>query len=182
MAWNFQYSRHRLGQGRRHRRIVPEAAEERVGLAEAEQVLGDGQFRHPRLLARVRSSRPAARAAAASRARSAARGGGGSRARRPVPTQPDGGPADERDAVADRREHADHARVVDDLVVEGAQRLGPFVGVLVGGQHAAGLQRVVDDDQPVPRQLGQDGLEVGVVGDLVGVDEDEVERALELRE
>ena len=44
------------------------------------------------------------------------------------------------------------------------------------------LQRVVDHDEAVARQLGQDRLVVGVVGHLVGVDEDQVEGPLELLE
>ncbi len=70
----------------------------------------------------------------------------------------------------------------DHLVVEGAHGDRALVGLGDRGQHAPVLQRVVDRDDPVRRQLGQNRLEVGVVGHLVGVNEDEVVRALQLVE
>ena len=41
---------HRLGQGGRHPLLVPEASDQRVGLAEAEEVLRHGQLGHASLL------------------------------------------------------------------------------------------------------------------------------------
>ena len=66
------------------------------------------------------------------------------------------------------------------LSLKAPQGPGPFVGIVLRGQDAAALQRVVDDDQAVRGQLGQHRLVVGVVGDLVGVNEDQVERPLQL--
>ena len=59
---------HGLGQRRGHPLVVPEAAQQGVGLAEPEEVLGQRQLGHPDRLRPARSTRPAARRAAASRA------------------------------------------------------------------------------------------------------------------
>ena len=155
---------------------------QRVGLAEAEEVLGHRQLGHPGLLGPVavlgQLLEPERRLVlrVGPEVEVVVEHGGRSR--------PPGQPARriKRDAVPDGGEHADDPGVVDHLVVEGAQGPGPLVRVLLRRQDAAGLQRVVDDDQPVAGQLGQHRLEVGVVGDLVGVDEHEVERSLQLLE
>ena len=47
MAWKLPVVGHGLGQRGRHPLVVPEAAEQRLGLAEAEEVLGHRQLLHP---------------------------------------------------------------------------------------------------------------------------------------
>src|SRR5215211_2994024 len=81
------------------------------------------------------------------------------------------GRADQRDAVADCQEDGHDARIVEDAVVERADR--------VALEDAPAAQGVVGGNQTVLGELRQDGLVVVDVALLVGVDEDEVPRAVE---
>ena len=67
-------------------------------------------------------------------------------------------------------------------VVELAQRRRLLGAVVVALEHAAAPERVVEDHQAALGEQRQAGLEVRAVVRLVGVDEDEVERAVELRD
>ena len=86
--------------------------------------------------------------------------------------------ADERDTVPDGQLDADDPAVVADVVVEGADRLGALAEVR-SVEDGAVPQRVVGHDQAAVGQLGQHRLVVVHVVRLVGVDEDEVERAVQ---
>src|SRR3954452_8289174 len=90
------------------------------------------------------------------------------------------GPADERHAVADREHHVHDAIVGLHVVVE-ARDLAGGVGHLRLAElgDLSAVERVVGDDQPAGRELGQHGLVVVDVARLVGVDEDEVQRPVE---
>ena len=173
--------RHGLGQGGRHPLVVPEAPEQRVGLAEAEEVLGHRQLGHAcrlgagavvgqllepqrRLVLRVG---PEVEVVVEHGGRVPVRPGQPARRIRVTPSLMVVSTQTTRGSLTTLSLKARNARA-------------PSCGSLLRGEDAAALQRVVDDDQAVPGQLRQHRLEVGVVGDLVGVDEDEVERPLQL--
>ena len=85
-----------------------------------------------------------------------------------------------RHPVANGEQHALDALVVAHAVVEPPDRLRRLVAIVRVGD-APRPERVVGDDQPVVGELRQHRLVVVDVVRLVGVDEDEVERAVELR-
>src|SRR5918995_4852708 len=89
------------------------------------------------------------------------------------------GAADERDPVPDRQLDGDDALIGGDLVVQ--LRDLPRALVL-RVEHAAAPERVVDRDQTALGEPRQYGFVVRVVAFLVGVDEDEIELALEVRD
>ena len=86
---------------------------------------------------------------------------------------------DEIHAVAHGQQHVLHARVVPDALVDGTDRARVLV-VVVRIRHASRPERVVEDHQACRRQLRQRRLVVVDVVRLVGIDEDEIELALEL--
>ena len=169
--------------------VVPEAAQQPVGLAEAEEVLGERHL--------VDAGRPGALAVVGHLLE---RGSGVAlamgpqvqvvvehrteRSRRlerahPPPEATGHGP-DERDAVSHRRLHAHHAGVGHHGVVEGADGAG-VVGLVGVVDHPPAPQGVVGGDEAPRGELGEDRFVVGEVVGLVGVDEHEVEGPVELR-
>src|SRR4051794_14998424 len=90
-----------------------------------------------------------------------------------------GGAADQGDAVPHREDDGSYPRVVQHVLVEAPDRLGSVVRV---GRvdDAAAPERVVGGDQAVRGEPLERGLVVVDVARFVGVDEDEVERPVEL--
>ena len=161
--------------------VVPEAPEQRVGLEEPEQVLGQGDLGHARPPGPARSTRrpaPGRSGVSLLGVRPEVEVVVEHGAVRPQPAQ-----AARRISVTPSRivvSDADHPGIGDQLVVEGARRArAPWWGSSPRRRTPPPKQGVVDDDEAVRRQLGQHRLEVGVVALLVGVDEDQVERPRE---
>ena len=92
-------------------------------------------------------------------------------------------PRGDEQAVADRQDRGREARVGEDRGVEGAQRRGVRVTRLdrPGARDATAPQDVVGGDERARREPPDERLEVRLVFGLERVDEDEVERAVELR-
>src|SRR2546422_735114 len=83
--------------------------------------------------------------------------------------------------VADRKQRQRDAGILMQFVIEAAQRLCGGVPRL-GVRDRARPQRVVHRDQPAAAQQRKRALVIVLVVLLVGIDEDEIERPLELRQ